>query len=144
MRVRRRRTLSAPAADVWAVVADPWHLPRWWPRTTRVEAVEEAGWTSVLTSDRGRTVRADYAVEASEPPVLRRWAQELEDSPFARLFERNATEVRLTEAKGATVVELEAEQRLRGWARLAPFLVRRAVRTQLDEALGGLAGLVER
>ena len=36
---RRRRTLEAPPDEVWAVVADPHHLPRWWPRAARVEDV---------------------------------------------------------------------------------------------------------
>jgi len=30
--------IPAPRADVWNVVSDPYHLPRWWPKVTRVES----------------------------------------------------------------------------------------------------------
>jgi uncharacterized protein YndB with AHSA1/START domain len=136
---RRSRVVRAPVGDVWAVLADPWHMPRWWPRTSRVEGVSDEGWTSVLASDRGHSVRADWAVETSEFPSRRRWVQELEGSPFARLFDFHAIEARLAPADGdATKVTLEIEQRVRGWARFAPFLVRRAMKRQADEALAGL------
>ena len=61
--MRRSRTVPVPLDDVWAVVGDPHHLPRWWPLTERVEAVDPQAWTSVLRSDRGKVVRADYRVE---------------------------------------------------------------------------------
>ena len=38
--VRRSRTLRATPEEVWAIVGDAYHLPRWWPRVTRVEGVE--------------------------------------------------------------------------------------------------------
>ena len=38
---RRSRTIAAPAQELWDVIRDPHHLPRWWPRVTRVEDVEE-------------------------------------------------------------------------------------------------------
>jgi len=38
-RVSRTRVIQAPRADVWNVVCDPHHLPRWWPRALRVEDV---------------------------------------------------------------------------------------------------------
>ena len=47
---RRRRTLDAPSQEVWAVVADPHHLPRWWPRAARVEDVSGDRWTMVLAT----------------------------------------------------------------------------------------------
>lgn len=139
MVTRRSRVVAAPAADVWELLADPWHLPRWWPRTARVEGVSDSGWTSVLSSDRGRTIRADWTLEASEPPSRRRWVQDLEGSPFARLFDFHGIEVRVEASAPATTrVTLEIEQRVRGWARLAPFLVRRAMKRQIEEALDGL------
>jgi carbon monoxide dehydrogenase subunit G len=142
---RRSRVIAAPVEDVWAVVADPWALVRWWPHTRRVEGVDEHGWTTVLANERsGRSVRADWRLEGSEPPAHRRWAQELEDSPFARLFGRNVVDVRLEPAAAGTSVTLAFDQKIRGWARLAPFIIRGAMRRQLDEALAGLAGAVER
>lgn len=68
MRARRRghdphsRTLRASPDEVWAVVGDPHHMPRWWPRVLRVECVEDDGFTQVLTTDKGRPVRADFRV----------------------------------------------------------------------------------
>jgi uncharacterized protein YndB with AHSA1/START domain len=124
---------------VWDVVGDPHHLPRWWPRVQRVEAVEGGRWTSVFATDRGRTVRADFEVLRSSAGQAVAWRQDLEGSPFGRVLEDAVTEVRLEgEGGAATRVTVELRQKLRGFARLAPFLVRRANRRLLDEALDGL------
>ena len=40
-RVTRRRTLEAPVPEVWKLVSDPYALPRWWPRVSRVEDVDQ-------------------------------------------------------------------------------------------------------
>ena len=143
MVVRRSRTVAAPADEIWRIVRDPYHLPRWWPRTERVEGVSGTGWTSVLTTDRGRAVRADYRVEASQGRERRRWAQELDGTPFERLFSEVVTELVLTPAGERTEVGIEVRQSPRGLARFGGFMLRRATRRQLDAALTGLAGLVE-
>ena len=141
MTVRRSRTVAAPLDDVWAIVADPHHLPRWWPLCERVEAVDPDAWTSVLRSARGRAVRADYRLEADEPPRRRAWALQLAGTPFERLLREQRTEVTLQEAPGGgTDVTLTEVHRARGTARLGGFLVRRAARRRLDEALEALAG----
>ena len=139
MTAKRSRTVGAPVDAVWAVVGDPHHLPRWWPLTERVEAVDPQAWTSVLRSERGKVVRADYRVEAHEPPRHRAWSQQIEGTPFERLLREHRTEVDLTPAGGATEVTLTITQRGRGTARLGMFMLRRAARRQLDEALDGLA-----
>jgi uncharacterized protein YndB with AHSA1/START domain len=136
--VRRSRTVPASVDAVWAIVADPRQLPRWWPHTTRVEGVRDDGWTSVLGSGRGRTVRADFVLEASEPPGLVRWAQELDGTPFERLLTEAITEVRLERVATGTSVDLSLRQGARGWAMLGGFMLRRAAVRQLDAALGGL------
>ena len=64
-RVVRRRRLPATAQEIWSVISDPYHLPRWWPRTQRVENVTGGDgtgrrWTQVLETRDGRGVRADY------------------------------------------------------------------------------------
>ncbi len=142
MRVRRSRVLPAPPEEVWRVVADPHHLPRWWPRTARVEDVRGAGWTSVLSTDRGRSVRADYRVAATGPGMRLRWEQVLPGTPFEKLLREAVTEVRV-EADGAGArVELALSQRPRGWARVGAPMLRGAARRQLDEALEGLGRLV--
>lgn len=145
MKVRRSAVVAAPVADVWELLADPWSLPRWWPRTERVEAVDPgppAEWTSVLITDARRTVRADYTVVEEDPPVRRVWRQELAGSPFEKLMSSSYTTVRLSaDAAGGSRVEFELDQALRGWARLGGLMVRRAGARQLSEALDGLARL---
>jgi uncharacterized protein YndB with AHSA1/START domain len=137
---RVSRTLAAPPEAVWAVVADPWHQARWWPRVVRMEAVDDGRFTQVLGTARGRGVRADFRVLETDAPRLLRWEQELEGTPFERLLAEAATAVELTPADGgaATSVTIELRQRLLGWSRLAPFLFKRAARRQLTEALAGL------
>jgi uncharacterized protein YndB with AHSA1/START domain len=135
---RRGRTLDAPLGAVWKVVSDPHHLPRWWPRAARVEDVSDERWTLVLATARGRAVRADYRLVASEPPCRRRFAQEVEGTPFERLLYSSEVEITLAEAGGGTEVMLELSQRLRGVSRLGGFMFRGAARRTLDEALESL------
>jgi uncharacterized protein YndB with AHSA1/START domain len=138
-RVRRSRTIGATPEQVWRTVCDPRHLPRWWPRVQRVESVEGDRFTEVLQTDKGRSVRADFRVTESSAPEVRRWRQEVEGSPFERLLRSAATEVRLApHGEGGTRVTLTIDQRLRGVGALGGFLVRRATRAQLDEALDAL------
>ena len=60
--IRRTRVIAAAPERVWATVADPHHLPRWWPRVARVEGVDGRHFTEVLRTDRGKAVRADFTV----------------------------------------------------------------------------------
>jgi len=142
--VRRSRTVAAPVDDVWQIVRDPYHLPRWWPRVQRVEGVNSGGWTSVLVTEGGRSVRADYRVELSKGGERRRWAQELVGTPFEKLFTEVVCEVALAPADAGTDVGIEMRQKPRGWARFGVLMLRKAARRNCDEALAGLAGLVER
>lgn len=137
--VVRARTLPADAQTVWEVLADPYHLPRWWPRVERVEDATANAWTTVMRSSSGRVVRADYTRTEARRPRLLAWRQELEETPFERVFREALTEIELEpRAGGATHVELKAVQRLRGRSRFGGFLARRAARRQLDAALDGL------
>ena len=143
--VRRSRTLRATPEEVWAIVGDAYHLPRWWPRVTRVEGVDDEAFTQVLTTAKGVPVRADFQVVESAAPRVRRWAQQLVNTPFERVLARSEVEVRLErEGDAATRVAMSLVQRLRGIALLGSFLVRRAGRRQLDAALDGLEALVAR
>jgi uncharacterized protein YndB with AHSA1/START domain len=138
----RSATVPAPPEEVWATVADPHHLPRWWPRIQCVEGVEPERFTEVLATDKGRSVRADFRVVESQEPVVRRWEQEIAGSPFERLLRSAETEVRLEPAGAAgTRVTLTMRQRLRGAGVLGAVMVRRATAQRLDEALAGLARL---
>jgi uncharacterized protein YndB with AHSA1/START domain len=136
--VTRSRTVAAAPEAVWRVLADPRALARWWPRVERVKGVTAEGWTTVLRSDRGRPVRADWRLDAHEPPHRRAWAQELAGSPFAKVLSERRIEVRLEDS----TVTLEVRQRARGWARFGGMMLRRAARRELDGALDGLAKAV--
>jgi uncharacterized protein YndB with AHSA1/START domain len=142
MRIRRSRVVPAAPEELWPTVADPYHLPRWWPRVERVELVQADGFTQLLRTDKGRSIRADFRVVQSRRPELRRWRQEVAGTPFEGILASAETEVRLEPAgDGATRVTLVSEQKLRGMARLGGFMVRRAARRALDGALDGLEHL---
>src|SRR3954447_15809042 len=130
---RRSRTIGATPEQVWRTVCDPHHLPRWWPRVQRVEAVDAERFTEVLVTDKGRSLRADFRVLESRAPEVRRWAQEVEGSPFERLLRSAETDVRLAPdggGGGGTVVTVEVRQRLRGIGALGSLVARRAARRQ--------------
>jgi uncharacterized protein YndB with AHSA1/START domain len=143
--VRRSRTLRASPQELWVIVGDAHHLPRWWPRVTRVESVDDDGFTQVLQTTKGKPVRADFRVVRSNAPSQRRWAQQLAGTPFARVLARSETEIVLEpDGDDATRVAISLSQRPRGVALLGSFMVRAAARRQLEEALDGLEALVER
>jgi uncharacterized protein YndB with AHSA1/START domain len=140
---RVQRTLPAPPADVWRLLGDPYHQERWWPRVRRVEDVDLDRFTQVLATQRGKGVRADFAIVEREEERLLRWEQLLAGSPFERLLEEAVTTFTLApDGDGGTVVAVELRQRTLGWSRLAPWLYKRAARRQLGEALDALAELV--
>jgi uncharacterized protein YndB with AHSA1/START domain len=138
---RRSRTLAAPPQRVWETVGDPHHLPRWWPRVKRVEAVTAEHFTEVLATQDGRSLRADFRVVESRAPERRVWEQELEGTPFERVFAAASTEVKLLPDGDGTRVTLVVRQQVRGSARLGGFMVRRATGRVLDEALDSLEAL---
>ena len=125
-------------------MGDAHHLPRWWPRVSRVEAVDDDGFTEVLRTERGAPVRADFRVLSSDPPSRRSWAQQVAGTPFERILSRSETEIRLEPDGDATRVAISLSQRPRGLALLGAFMVRAAAARQLDEALDGLEALVGR
>jgi carbon monoxide dehydrogenase subunit G len=141
MKVSRSRTLPTAPDDIWPTIGDPYHLPRWWPRVERVELVQGDGFTELLRTDKGRSIRADFRVTQSRRPELRRWRQEVEGTPFAGILESAETEVRLEAHDGGTRVTLTQEQKLKGMARFGGFMVRSATRKALDGALDGLEAI---
>jgi uncharacterized protein YndB with AHSA1/START domain len=141
--VRRERTLEAPPTAVWGVVSDPAHLPRWWPGVLRVEEVEPHAWTNVLGSSKGKLVRADYTLIEREPERRVAWRHEVAESPFERILNDSRTEIELAPTEGGTAVTIAIDHDARGWAKLAPFQLRAATGKQIDEALEGLARLLE-
>lgn len=143
-RVARRRRISARAADIWSIVSDPYHLPRWWPRTRRVENVTEGAdpkgrkWTQVFETREGRGIRADYRCVSAARDERYVFEQLLEGTPFAGILQSARTEIRLQPDDGETEVTLSSEQRLRGLSRLGGFMMRRATGRTLAEALSEL------
>jgi uncharacterized protein YndB with AHSA1/START domain len=147
--VRRSRTLAAPPERVWEVVSDPYHMPRWWPQVKRMEGVERDRFTQVFTTRKGRAVRMDFRLLASEPPGpggnppgRRVWEQELAGTPFERVLGEAVTEIVLEPHADRTLVTIALSQKLRGYSRTGGFLLRRATRARLEEALEGLEELV--
>ena len=143
-RITRRRTISAPVPEVWGLVSDPYNLPRWWPRTSRVENVDSKGggrraeWTKLLETAEGRGVRADFRCVSSAEPERYVWEQELEGTPFERHLRRYGIEVALDDEDGGTRVSIAAQQTLRGLSRLGSPMMRRGQGALLDEALDGI------
>ena len=136
--------IAAPRQEVWALVSDPHHLPRWWPRTLRVEDVRQAPggrrsrWTTVLSTRRGTGVRVDYRCTGATEGERYAWAQEIDATPFEKVLRSAGLEIRLAKQDGDTVVTLAGDDRLRGLSRLGSPMMRRAMRRRLDEALDGI------
>jgi hypothetical protein len=91
----------------------------------------------------------DFRLVASEPPGpsdeqpgRRVWEQELAGTPFERVLGEAVTEVVLEPAGDRTLVTIALRQKLRGYSRSGGFLLRRATRTRVDEALLGLEQIV--
>jgi uncharacterized protein YndB with AHSA1/START domain len=151
---RRSRTIAAPADELWDVVSDPHHLPRWWPRVERMEAVDERAFTEVMKTRKGKTVRADFElVHADRERMSVRWDQRLAGTPFAAVLRSSETELTLAPDTSSeptldggswggavTEVTIELRQTLNGQRErgIGGYMVRRAARSTLDEALDGL------
>ncbi len=111
---RASRTIAAPVQELWELMLDPHHLPRWWPRVTRVEDVarrcvhrgdedQEGQDSCVLTS----------TCRATRPPHSLTWVQRIEGTPFASVLTSAETELRLTSAgDAATEVTIELRQQM--------------------------------
>jgi uncharacterized protein YndB with AHSA1/START domain len=136
--------IAADRDAVWRVISDPHHLPRWWPKVTRVENVDEhergAGttWTEVLETASGKGVRAGFRCRRARALDEYEWEQNIEDTPFAKVFKTSVTTVSLDDADEGTRVTLQLDQEMRGLSVLGGFMIKRASRDQLDAALVGL------
>ena len=152
---RRSRTIATPTQELWELLRDPHHLPRWWPRVTRVEDVTLTGtgeadaFTEVMRTRKGKLVRADYSVRCDEAQHRLTWVQRIEGTPFASVLKSAETELQLTSVEPGTEVTIELRQEMAiGSARYSPFmslaprfggpLVRRAANATLVQALDGL------
>jgi uncharacterized protein YndB with AHSA1/START domain len=143
-RISKKRVIAAPVGEVWKLVSDPYHLPRWWPRAIRVENVNKvkggrrSQWTSVLETRSGRAVRADYKVISSAERDRFVFEQELEGTPFEKVLRSAVTEIVLRPAEKGTEVRIAVAQKLRGMSRLGSPMMGRGQRQILEEALAGI------
>jgi uncharacterized protein YndB with AHSA1/START domain len=154
------RRIPAAAEELWRIVSDPYHLPRWWPRVERVEGVDDGAFTEVMRTRKGKTVRADFdVVRADEPAGTIVWEQRLAGTPFAGVLAFSQTELRVRETAGsgaaASEVTIEMRQELAGdatprlavfggrplWPSMGQRMVRKAARKMIDEALDGLEAI---
>jgi uncharacterized protein YndB with AHSA1/START domain len=149
---RRSRTIAAPVEQLWELVCDPHHLPRWWPRVTRVEGVEGNAFTEVMKTEKGKIVRADFDIVALDRDRhLLSWSQRIEQTPFARVLASSETDVLLAGGDGSstTHVTIELRQTLAGFSprygmlagmspRVGGRMVRKAAERTVEEALAGL------
>jgi uncharacterized protein YndB with AHSA1/START domain len=149
MDASRSRVIKAAPKEIWAVLEDPHHFPRWWPGVVRVEGVSEHGWTHVHTTKKGRAVRIDYRLLDSEPPDAasgiagrRSWEQEISGTPFERVLNEAITEVVVESAdadgRGGSLITIAQRQKLRGYSKTGAWMLRGATKKKLDEALDGL------
>ena len=118
------------------MIADPHHMPRWWPGVTRMEGVEADRFTQVFTTKRGRPVRIDFQVIHSEPPWARAWQQEIAGTPFERVLNESIIEVNLEPVEGGTEVTIGQQQKLRGYSRTGGFLLRAGHEVALGRGSG--------
>ena len=141
-KVSRSRVIAADRDRVWDLVSDPHSLPRWWPRTKRVEDVrgdgKRAHWTSVLETERGTGVRADSHSTGSTAPERYAWEQEVAGTPFDRILRASRLEIGLEAKQAGTEVTLTSDESLRGLSRLGATMMRGATRRRLDSALDGI------
>jgi uncharacterized protein YndB with AHSA1/START domain len=151
------RTIAASPEAVWDVVGDPHHLPRWWPRVTRVEGVQADTFTEVLRGRKGKVVRADFTVLESRPRQRVVWSQEVEGTPFEGVLRSAVTQIELKPvvdgAAWGTEVRIELRQEMPsplgggaglsravlGIGRFGSPLVKRAAAATVEQALDGLA-----
>ncbi len=130
--------------EIWKLVADPYNLPRWWPRVSRVENVDRKSggrrsqWTKVLETAEGRGVRADYRCLSAAENERYVWEQELEGTPFARHLRSSQVEIALRPEGDGTRVDLSSVQTLKGMSRLGSPMMRKGQGEILEQALDGI------
>jgi len=141
-KVSRTRVIDATSERIWDLVHDPHNLPRWWPRTKRVEDVSGDGsrarWTAVLETERGSGVRADFRSTASTSGERYAWEQVIAGTPFERILRASRMEIKIRSEGAQAKVELTSDETLKGMSRLGSGMVRGASKRRLDEALDGI------
>ena len=104
-----------------------------------MEGVYDDRFTQVFVTKKGRAVRVDFRLLASEPPWRRAWEQEIAGTPFERVLNESVIEVALEPEGERTRVTIAQRQKLRGYSRTGGLLLRRATGGKLQEALEGIS-----
>jgi uncharacterized protein YndB with AHSA1/START domain len=143
--VTRSRVIGAPVEKVWELIADPYSMPRWWPRCVRVEDVAGGGarrsrWTAVMQTEKGRSVRADYRCVSAAENERFAWEQEIEGTPFERILQSSGVQIDLepSDDRARTLISIRADQRLRGLSRLGSPMMRTGTGRNIDAAIDGI------
>jgi hypothetical protein len=100
-------------------------------------------WTQMLQARSGKRLGASLICTAADQPVLWRFEQETEGTPFERMMRAAWTEIRISPQGEGSQVELELGQRLQGLSRLGVLFVRRASARTAYEALESLESALE-
>jgi uncharacterized protein YndB with AHSA1/START domain len=139
--VTRSRPVAASQAELWELLSDPDHQPRWWPGVERMESVSGQDFTQVLKTKRGKPIRADFTVVASHPPAMVAFEQQLPGTPFARVLKESVYQLNLEPTATGTLVTLSHRLKPRGYSRTGGFLLGRDTSRQLDRLLDGIERL---
>ena len=95
-------------------------------------------WTTVLGTQRGRGVRADYRCTGATAGERYVWEQDIDGTPFEKILRAAELQIRLEGQTEGTLITLTSSERLRGLSRLGSPMMRRATRQRLEEALSGI------
>ena len=87
------RTVPGEQTAIWGLISQPSRRAEWWPGVERVEITAEDRWTEVVHTRRGKAMRLDYRLLASDPPYRLLWEQELAGSPFEHVLSELRTEL---------------------------------------------------
>ena len=116
--IARERSIPAPVARVWEVVAEAERLPDWYARAERADVLEGAGLgrRQRLSSQwQGQDSEVDQLITAFEPERLLEWSHEAErlgGQPAPRFASETVVRIKLAaEGPDDTRVVLESRQR---------------------------------
>jgi len=133
LRFAAERTLLAPVEDVWAFLAEPFHLPDWWP-----------GISGVQPDRRGVAPGARWQVLGPDRPTFLRRPDAAGNLLVLDVVPMRRLAFQLTGQRLDAELELEPRDERRTRARLtidAPFLM--VPRSFARTALGRLYDLIQ-
>jgi uncharacterized protein YndB with AHSA1/START domain len=114
--IARERTIPAPAARVWKVVAKAERLPDWYARAGSVEILEGSGLgrrQRLRSQWQGQDSEVDQLITAFEPERLLEWRHEAErlgGQPAPRFAVETVVRIKL-QALGPNATEVVLESR---------------------------------